>query len=128
MSEPPANALGWADLLNEMLDFVGQRVAVMVSGPETGWLPIAYLRGVLTRGNAGFVESGSGEVLMFRVADESAARDDSGFFLLRERFTGARWEYPHSKLTIETADGIVHIFLDPDVPPRLDITPPNELL
>lgn len=63
---------------------------------------------------------------MFRVADETATQDDSGFFLLRERFVGARWEYPHSKLTIETTDGTVHVFLDPDVRPRLDVTPPDE--
>jgi hypothetical protein len=122
VGDAPLEDLGWSGLLNEMLDFVGQRIAVMISGPETGWLPIAYLRGVLTRGNGDLADADPEEVLMFRVADESAAQDDSGFFLLRERFVRARWEYPYSKLTIETADGTVHVFLDPDVPPRLDVT------
>lgn len=120
MSAAPRH-LGWEELLGEILAFNGERVAVMISGPETGYLPIAYLRGVLTRGTT---TQAGGEVLMFRVADVGAARDDSGFFLLQERFLAARWEDPHPELTIETRDGTVRLFTDPDAAP-LDLGEPD---
>ena len=117
-SSSAAHPLAWEEVLSVILRFNGTRVAVMISGPETGWLPIAYLRGVLTRGSPS--SSGGEEVLMFRVADEGAVRDDSGFFLLHDRFLTASWDETGNEVTVETRDGVVRLFTDPEDLPAFD--------
>jgi hypothetical protein len=100
--------LDWEGTLSELLDFNGRSVSVSIYGTDTEWTLVANLRGILTRADGGWAGA---EYLFSRVAEEDANRDDTGFFLLNDRFVSAERVHP-DQLTINTQDAVIRVVID----------------